>query len=96
MKEKWDKKYFYALRNWKNTWSELRTFFKFSPEIRRIMLYNKCKQNLSKSNKNKKQFFNRYVIDEITIFINNQFNRKMENRLCKRLGDDKGTIGNRI
>lgn len=48
MKEKWDKKYPYALRSWENNWSELRTFFKFSPEIRRIMYTTNVIENLNR------------------------------------------------
>ena len=48
LKEKWDKKYPYALRSWENNWSELRTFFKFSPEIRRIMYTTNVIENLNR------------------------------------------------
>lgn len=48
LKEKWDKKYPYALRSWENNWSELRTFFKFSPEIRRNMYTTNVIENLNR------------------------------------------------
>ena len=48
LKEKWDKKYPYALRSWENNWSELRIFFKFSPEIRRIMYTTNVIENLNR------------------------------------------------
>ena len=48
LKEKCDKKYPYALRSWENNWSELRTFFKFSPEIRRIMYTTNVIENLNR------------------------------------------------
>ncbi len=37
VEEKWDSKYGYTLRSWKENWSELSTFFKYTPEIRKIM-----------------------------------------------------------
>lgn len=48
LKEKWDKKYPYALKSWENNWAELRTFFKFSPEIRRIMYTTNVIENLNR------------------------------------------------
>ena len=37
MKEKWGKKYPYAISNWENHWQDVNSFFQFSGEIRRIM-----------------------------------------------------------
>ena len=37
MKEKWGKKYPYAISNWENNWEDVRSFFQFSNDIRRIM-----------------------------------------------------------
>ena len=37
IEEKWGSKYSYALKIWRNNWSELSTFFKYTPEIRKIM-----------------------------------------------------------
>ena len=37
MKEKWGKKYPYAISNWENNWEDVSSFFQFSEEIRRIM-----------------------------------------------------------
>lgn len=48
LKEKWSKKYPYALKSWENNWGELRTFFKFSPEIRRIMYTTNVIENLNR------------------------------------------------
>lgn len=36
IEEKW-KEYEYVLKSWRNNWSELSTFFKYTPEIRKIM-----------------------------------------------------------
>ena len=48
LKVKWDKKYPYALKSWENNWNELRTFFKFSPEIRKIMYTTNTIENLNR------------------------------------------------
>ena len=37
VEEKWGSRYGYTLRSWKENWSELSTFFKYTPEIRKIM-----------------------------------------------------------
>lgn len=37
MKEKWGKKYPYAISNWENNWEGVNSFFQFPDEIRRIM-----------------------------------------------------------
>ena len=37
MKEKWGKKYPLAIRSWENNWDRISTFFKYSPEIRRLI-----------------------------------------------------------
>ena len=37
MKEKWGKKYPYAISNWENNWEDVSSFFQFSNDIRRIM-----------------------------------------------------------
>lgn len=35
--EKWGAKYAYAIKSWQDNWSDLATFFQFSPEIRRLI-----------------------------------------------------------
>ena len=37
LKEKWGRKYPYAIRNWENNWEDVSSFFQFSEEIRKIM-----------------------------------------------------------
>ena len=37
IKEKWGKKYPYAISNWENNWDDVNSFFQFSDDIRRIM-----------------------------------------------------------
>ena len=35
--EKWDKKYPHISKSWKSNWTELSTFFRYSPEIRKLI-----------------------------------------------------------
>jgi len=37
VKEKWGKQYPYAFRSWESNWDSLTSFFKFPPEIRKII-----------------------------------------------------------
>ena len=37
LEEKWGEKYLIAVRSWRNNWNELSTFFKYPPEIRKII-----------------------------------------------------------
>lgn len=37
LSEKWDKKYAVAVRSWASSWSELSTYFDYTPEIRRLI-----------------------------------------------------------
>ena len=37
IREKWGRKYPYAVSNWENNWEDVSSFFRFSEEIRRIM-----------------------------------------------------------
>lgn len=37
LKEKWGKGYPYAFRSWENNWDVISPFFKYPPEIRKIM-----------------------------------------------------------
>jgi transposase-like protein len=35
--EKWSKKYINAVKSWQNNWDELSTYFKYPPEIRKLI-----------------------------------------------------------
>ena len=37
LEEKWGEKYLIAVRSWRNNWNELSAFFKYPPEIRKII-----------------------------------------------------------
>ena len=46
IEEKWGSKYIYALKSWRNNWSELSTFFKYTPEIRKMMYTTNALESL--------------------------------------------------
>jgi transposase-like protein len=48
LEEKWGKKYALAIKSWRNNWSELATFFKYSPEIRRIIYTTNAIENFNR------------------------------------------------
>lgn len=58
--EKWESKYAYAIRSWRNNWSRLATFFKYPPEIRRLIYTTNAIENFNrqirKVTKNKGSF----------------------------------------
>jgi transposase-like protein len=37
LKEKWADKYFLAVKSWRTNWNELATFFKYPPELRKLI-----------------------------------------------------------
>ena len=47
-KEKWGRKYPYAIRNWENNWEDVSSFFQFSEEIRKIMYTTNILQGLNR------------------------------------------------
>ena len=56
VKEKWGKKYPYAISNWENNWEDVSSFFQFSGDIRRIMYYKHHRRSeppIQESYKNK-------------------------------------------
>ena len=46
IEEKWGNKYSYALKSWRNNWSELSTFFKYTPEIRKMIYTTNAVESL--------------------------------------------------
>lgn len=58
--QKWDKKYSYAIRSWRDNWDELTVFFEFPLEIRKIIYTTNLIENLNgkirKYTKNKLSF----------------------------------------
>jgi putative transposase len=35
--DRWSQKYPYIAKSWRNNWTELSTFFKYSPELRKLI-----------------------------------------------------------
>ncbi len=58
--KKWESKYKYAIKSWRNNWDELTTFFEFPVEIRKIIYTTNLIENLNgkirKYTKNKLSF----------------------------------------
>ena len=48
LKEKWGRKYPYAIRNWENNWEDVSSFFQFSEEIRKIMYTTNILEGLNR------------------------------------------------
>jgi transposase-like protein len=48
VREKWGKKYPYAISNWDNNWEDVSAFFQFSGDIRRIMYTNNIIEGLNR------------------------------------------------
>ena len=48
VKEKWGRKYPYAIRNWENNWEDVSSFFQFSEEIRKIMYTTNILEGLNR------------------------------------------------
>ena len=48
VREKWGKKYPYAVSNWENNWEDVSSFFQFSDDIRRIMYTTKIIEGLNR------------------------------------------------
>ncbi|MEA1925550.1 MAG: IS256 family transposase [Candidatus Altiarchaeota archaeon] len=46
--DKWSGKYSYAIKSWRDNWQGLSTFFKYPPEIRRIMYPTNALENLNR------------------------------------------------
>ena len=62
LEEKWGDKYLLAINSWRNNWDELSTFFKYPPEIRKIIYTNNSMESynhqLRKVTKSKSVFPN--------------------------------------
>ena len=47
--DKWGSKYPAALKSWRSNWCELSTFFKYPPEIRKLIYTTNCIENFNRS-----------------------------------------------
>jgi len=48
LEEKWGNKYSYALKSWRDNWAELSTFFKYTPEIKKVMYTTNIIESLNR------------------------------------------------
>ena len=48
LEEKWGKKYSSSVASWKNNWSQISTYFKFPPEIRKIIYTTNAIENFNR------------------------------------------------
>lgn len=46
--KKWGREYPAAIRSWRNNWTELSTYFKYPPEIRKIIYTTNAIENFSR------------------------------------------------
>ena len=51
IREKWGKKYPYAVSNWENNWEDVSPFFQFPDEVRRIMYTTNIIEGLNHAEK---------------------------------------------
>jgi len=69
LKDKWGKKYPYAISNWESNWDEVSPFFHFSDDIRRIMYTTNIIEGLNrqfrKVTKTKSSFVNDTSLEKI-------------------------------
>ncbi|VEU75229.1 Transposase and inactivated derivatives [Mycoplasmopsis maculosa] len=78
--EKWDSKYYYAVKSWRNNFDELVTFFNFPAEIRKLIyttnVIENLNRNIRKIFKNKTSFPTDESLIKIVYFaIQNQLNK---------------------
>ena len=78
--EKWNVKYPYAIRSWKNNWDELTVFFDFPLEIRKIIYTTNLIENLNgkirKYTKNKLSFPNDEAVIKSVYLALDQITKK--------------------
>lgn len=65
------------IKKLENNWNELKMFFKFSPEVRRIIYTKNVIENLNRFFRKVTKIRNSFQIDEDIIFMYNKFNRRI-------------------
>ncbi|WP_436359145.1 IS256 family transposase [Mycoplasma sp. 480] len=78
--DKWDSKYHYAIKSWRNNFDELSTFFNFPKEIRKLIyttnVIENLNRNIRKISKNKTSFPTEDSLMKIVYFaIQNQLEK---------------------
>ena len=84
VKEKWGKKYPYAISNWEKNWEDVSSFFQFSEEIRRIMYTTNIIESLNrqyrKVTKTKSVFPNDQSLEKMLYLASENIARKWTRR----------------
>lgn len=84
VREKWGKKYPYAISNWENNWDDVSSFFQFSDEIRRIMYTTNIIEALNrqyrKVTKNKAVFPSDTALEKILYLASGNIIKKWTQR----------------
>ena len=84
IREKWGKKYPYAIRNWENNWEEVSSFFQFSDDIRRIMYTTNIIEGLNrqyrKATKTKSVFPNDTALEKMLYLASENVVKKWTQR----------------
>ncbi len=84
VREKWGKKYPYAIRNWENNWEDVSSFFQFSDDIRRIMYTTNIIEGLSrqyrKVTKTRSVFPNDTALEKMLYFASENIVKKWTQR----------------
>ncbi len=83
MKEKWGKKYPYAISNWENNWEDVSSFFQFSNDIRRIMYTTNIIEGLNRqyrkvSHENEKRIPKRFCIGKDAVSCQRERSQKVD------------------
>jgi len=83
--EKWGGKYPLSIKSWRNNWAELSTFFKYPPEIRRIIYTTNIIENyhrqLRKLSKAKSVFPSDEALMKTLYLVTIDFTRKWTGRI---------------
>lgn len=83
--EKWGSKYPLSIKSWRNNWAELSTFFKYPPEIRRIIYTTNIIENyhrqLRKLSKAKSVFPSDEALMKTLYLVTIDFTRKWTGRI---------------
>ena len=82
MKEKWGKKYPYAISNWENNWEDVSSFFQFSNDIRRNYVHDKYHRRIeppvSESHENEKRIPKRFCIGKDAVSCQRERSQKVD------------------
>ncbi len=84
VREKWGKKYPYAISNWDNNWQDVSSFFQFSGDIRRIMYTTNIIEGLNrqyrKVTKTKSAFPNDASLEKMLYLASQNITKKWTQR----------------